>query len=112
MEIIVQNGMQHFAGQSIDLGIFDPLHAVALDKAGNLFLSDKFKDFRNRLLNDLSHLGIILWIGQPASCSQTQVCTVQTALYNLRRKKIFLHKTAHRLCNTSLITWNDFGMVA
>ena len=95
MEIIFEYGAQHLAGQGIDLGVLDPLHAIILDKSGNLFLPDKFENFRHGLLDHLGDLGIILRIRQPAPRGQTQVGTGQTALYNLRREKIFLHKTAH-----------------
>ena len=65
MKIIFQHSAQHFAGQMIHLRIFNPLHAVALNKAPDLLLSDEFKNFRHCLLDDISHLLVVVRIGQP-----------------------------------------------
>ena len=111
MKIIFQYSAQHLTGQMIDLGAFHPLHTIALNKAGNLFLTDKFKDPWSSLLDDLSHLTVILRICQPAACCQAQVGTGQTTLHNLWRQEVFLHKATHRLGNTGLIAWNDLGVI-
>ncbi|MNV44467.1 hypothetical protein D3C71_1362290 [compost metagenome] len=65
MEIIFQYCTQHFTGQMIDLSVAHPLHTVTLDKAPDLFLAYKLKDFRHCLLNDLGDLQIVLWVGKP-----------------------------------------------
>ena len=57
----------------IDARITNPLHAVVLNKATNLFLTNKFKNFRYSLLDDIDNLSVVLWVGKPLANRELNV---------------------------------------
>ncbi len=59
------------------MGVFEGLKGIGVDKWGNVLVAEKLKDFGSCVVDEVSEVEIVVWIGERAGGGESEVGSVE-----------------------------------